>query len=281
MSFSSYSSSSAAAAVAAEKNNVQQNNSRKSATIIPAIGFSSSSSKACFSSHNNNSHHHHHHLGTTTATAECISSSSRDNNSRHAIHVLFLQPLPNDPHEHFLNRLTSFIGEKVHKKGFHHTEIVVPDLQSSSDGGFLSSSIYNGECVTLTKTKTFANPGYTVMTFNVTGSELKGIMNYLHESRRMQLSFDGLGMYLASLPVQIGFRRSGSTFCSKHVTMALKSGGIDAVMDLNENIVTPSKLYKVLHEKIPSDRKVAGTVPFKQQSMLHNGRIMPIFSISE
>jgi hypothetical protein len=194
--------------------------------------------------------------------------------------VLFLQPLPNDPHEHFLNRLTSFIGERVHKKGFHHTEIVVPDIQSG-DGGFLSSSIYNGESVTLTRTKTFANPGYTVMTFMVTGSELQGIMNYLNESKRMQLSFDGLGMYLAALPVQLGFRRNRSTFCSKHVTMALKSGGIDAVQGLNENIVTPSKLYKVLYENIPGDRKVAGTVPFKQQTMQQSGRILPLFSISE
>jgi hypothetical protein len=151
----------------------------------------------------------------------------------------------------------------------------------SGDGGFLSSSIYNGETVTLTKTKTFANPGYTVMTFLVTGSELQGIMNYLNESRRMQLSFDGLGMYLAALPMQLVPRSSRSTFCSKHITMALKAGGIEAVQDLNENIVTPSKLYKILHEKIPSDRKVAGSVPFKQQSMQQSARILPLFSILE
>lgn len=214
-----------------------------------------------------------------TTCARSSSSSISSISDRHTIHVLFLQPLPNDPHEHFLNRLTSFIGEKVHRKGFHHTEIVVPDL-SSAEGGFLSSSIYNGESVTLTKTKTFANPGYTVMTFAVTGRELNGIMQYLNESKRMQLSFDGLGMYLAALPIQLGFRGNRSTFCSKHVTMALKSGGIDAVKDLNENIVTPSKLYRVLYEQIPSDRKVAGTVAFKQQSMQQNARL-PLFSISE
>lgn len=208
-------------------------------------------------------------------------SSSSSSGSRHAIHVLFLQPIPNDPQELFLNRLTSYIGEKVHRKGFHHTEIVVPDIQSGE--GFLSSSIYNGESVTLTKTKTFSNPGYTVMTFLVTGAELQGIMHYLHESRRMQLSFDGLGMYLAALPVQLSFggSRRRSTFCSKHVTMALKAGGIEAVQGLNENIVTPSKLYRVLYERIPSDRKVAGSVPYKQQSMQQSGRIHPLFSISE
>lgn len=226
-----------------------------SAGTIQPIGFVSSSSS---SPQNNN-----------------LSSSS----SRHTIHVLFLQPQPNDPHEPFLNRLTSYIGARVHKKGFHHAEIVVPD--GTSSGGFLSSSIYNGESVTLTKTKTFANPGYTVVSFVVTGNELQGIMHYLNESKRMQLSFDGLGMYLAAFPLQIGFRRSRSTFCSKHVTMALKSGGIEAVQDLNENIVTPSKLYRVLHERIPNDRKVAGSVPYKQQSMQQSGRILPMFSISE
>lgn len=230
-------------------------------SILPPIGFVKN--PASSSNHASSASQQYHHC------------SSRD---RHAIHVLFLQPLPNDPHEHFLNRLTSYIGAKVHKKGFHHTEIVIPDLEDDPKG-FLSSSIYNGETVTLTKTKTFANPGYTVMSFTVTGKELAGISNYLHDSRRMQLSFDGLGMYLAALPFQVGFRGSRSTFCSKHVTKALKAGGIEAVQDLNENIVTPSKLYRVLYDKIPSDRKVAGTVAYKEQTMAQSGRL-PLFSIS-
>ena len=109
-----------------------------SSSCIPPIGFARNS-----------------YVSTGAADAR---SSVVNERERHAIHVLFLQPLPNDPHEHFLNKLTSFIGASVHNKGFHHTEIVIPDLDAG-DGGFLSSSIYNGECVTLTKTKTFANPG--------------------------------------------------------------------------------------------------------------------------
>ena len=198
---------------------------------------------------------------------------------RHSVHVLFLQPILHDPQEHFLNRLTSFVGEKVHKKGFHHVEIVVPDMDTtSSPGGFLSSSIYNGETVTLTKTKTFANPAYTVMSFSVSTAELTKITDYLHESKRQQLKFDQVGMFLAALPFQLGWRSCRSTFCSKHVTRALKAGGIEAVSELNENIVTPSKLYKVLHAKIPADRKVAGSVQYKERSMLNDANIQ--FSIS-
>jgi len=77
---------------------------------------------------------------------------------RHNVHVLFLADQRGD---HFLNRLTSMIGQRVHKQGFCHTEIVIPDLETSTLAcpTYLSSSIYNGETVTLTKTKTFSNPG--------------------------------------------------------------------------------------------------------------------------
>lgn len=214
--------------------------------------------------------------GSSNQHGGCDSSSLS-----YPIHVLFLQPLPGDPQEYLLNRMTSFLGQKVHSRGFHHTEIVIPDVDcQSSASSFLSSSIYNGETVSLTSTKTFANPGYTVTTFTVTGKELAGIRQYLYESKRMQLRFDAMGMYLAVLPFQLGPRSSRSTFCSKHVTCALKAGGIEAVKDLNENIVTPSKLYRVLQERIPSSRKVAGSVAFKQQSMLQNARL-PMFAIGE
>lgn len=205
-------------------------------------------------------------------------SNNNSSSGSHSVHVLFLQPVPGDPEEHFLNKMTSFIGQKVHSKGFHHTEIVIPDVEHPAS--FLSSSIYNGETVSLTNTKTFANPGYTVTTFTVTGKELAGIRNYLQESKRMQLGFDSLGMYLAALPFQLGPRPSKSTFCSKHVVAALKAGGIEALQHTNENIVTPSKLYRILQERIPGSRKVAGSVAFKQNSMMQNGRL-PVFSINE
>lgn len=220
-------------------------------------------------------------LFSTSASScnECPTTDDRKS-QRHSVHVLFLQPVLHDPQEHFLNRLTSYVGEKIHKKGFHHVEIVVPDIEPDSGinkGGFLSSSIYNGETVSLTKTKTFANPAYTILTFSVSGLELSSILDYLHESKRLQLSFDKAGMFLAALPLQVGWRNSRRTFCSKHVTKALKAAQLEAVMDLNENIVTPSKLYKILHENIPADRKVAGSVQYKESCMLNSSSA--VFSI--
>jgi hypothetical protein len=211
---------------------------------------------------------------TCCSNLASLASPAGDVQKRHSIHVLFLQPSAHDPEEHFLNRLTSFIGMRIHGRGFHHVEIVVPD--GTSAGSFYSSSIYNGETVTLTKTKTFANPGYTIMTFSVSGRELDSMLNYLQDSKRQQLQFDRTGMMLAALPFQVGWRSCRSTFCSKHVTKALKAGSIEAVLALNENAVTPSKLFKVLHNNMPAERKVAGSVQYKENEMMSHG----LFSIS-
>lgn len=199
--------------------------------------------------------------------------SHRMAQQRHNIHVLFLEDQKGD---HILNRLTAMLGKRVHKnQGFCHVEIVIPDAKT---GEYLSSSIYNGEKVTLSRTKTFANPGYTVMTFTVDGVELSCIADYLHESKRMELGFDSLGMYLAALPFQLNpfASRSNRTFCSKHVTLALKRGGIEAVQGLNENIVTPSKLYRVLHEGLRKDRFVVGSVQYKQKALVEGAALFTI-----
>lgn len=87
---------------------------------------------------------------------------------RHNIHVMFLCSQKDD---HLLNRLTSMLGQRVHKQGFCHVEICIPDVESSTympgreHASYLSSSIYNGETVTLNKTKTFANPGAVIACF--------------------------------------------------------------------------------------------------------------------
>ena len=88
-----------------------------------------------------------------SSPAEGMSASS--SHQRHNVHVLFLEDQKGD---HILNRLTAMLGRRIHKQGFCHVEIVVPDV---STGEYMSSSIYNGEKVTLTKCKTFANPGLT------------------------------------------------------------------------------------------------------------------------
>jgi hypothetical protein len=192
---------------------------------------------------------------------------------RHNVNVLFLEDRKDD---HVLNRLTAALGRRVHKgHGFCHVEIVIPDAQS---GEFLSSSIYNGETVTLTRSKTFANPGYIVTSFTVDGVELAHMADYLHKSKHMQLGFDSVCMYLAALPFQLNpFASSGKrTFCSKHVTKALKAAKIEAVEGLNENIVTPSKLYKVLQDKLRRDRLVVGSVQYKTRALAESGAVFTI-----
>lgn len=68
-----------------------------------------------------------------------------------AVHVLFLNAVENDQ---FVNRLTHTIGAYSHGIGACHVEISIPDPT-----GYITSSIYNGECVHMTTKKTFSNPG--------------------------------------------------------------------------------------------------------------------------
>ena len=116
-----------------------------------------------------------------------------------------------------------------------------------------------------------------MLTFTVNGVELGKIADYLYESKRMQLRFDSMGMYLAALPFQLNpFVSSKATFCSKHVTRALKSAGIEAVANLNENIVTPSKLYRVLRDRLAKERLVVGSVQFKQRELVERGAVFSV-----
>jgi hypothetical protein len=215
--------------------------------------------------------HDQHYPGFHASPQQQQSSRS---SQRHNIHVLFLNDSKDD---HLLNRLTSMLGRRIHRQGFCHVEIAIPDCESPIPNQFLSSSIYNGETVTLTRTKTFANPGYTVVTFTVDGNELAGITQYLHESNRMQLGFNAMGMYMAALPFQVGPSSTRRTFCSKHVVTALKAAGtIEAVHGLNGNIVTPSKLHRVLQERLRKDRFVVGSVQYKTNALMQTGAMFSV-----
>lgn len=125
------------------------------------------------------------------------SDSEQRARQRHNVHVMFLESPKND---HMLNRVTAALGRMVHKRGFCHVEIAVPDPLSNE---YLSSSIYNGETVTLSRSKTFANPGYTIVSFTVNGNELQDMTHQLNESKRVNNGFDAVGMYLAALPFQV------------------------------------------------------------------------------
>jgi hypothetical protein len=171
-----------------------------------------------------------------------------------AVQVLFLHPDEKDP---LLNRITATMGKLTHGvQGTCHVELRMPYM-----GGFLTTSIYNGENVNLTMTKTFSNPGYHVNTLLVTDAQLHNMTQTVLNAHSRGDSFDALGMYLACLPVQIPrFKGRYSTFCSKYITEILQVGNIKEVYGLNPNITTPSRLLKLL---APVARNTMGSVDHK------------------
>ncbi len=60
------------------------------------------------------------------------------------------------------------------------------------------------------------------------------------------------------------------------MALALKAGNIEAVHGVNENIVTPSKLYRILSDKLRKDRFVVGSVDYKQKALASSGAMFAI-----
>jgi hypothetical protein len=172
----------------------------------------------------------------------------------HAVHVLFLRPGSKDP---FVNRLTGYVGGMMHGIGACHVEICMPHAD-----GFMTSSIYNGETVNITTSKSFSNPGYDVHTLMVTDRQLQDMKQTVVSRKNRQDPFDALGMYLAVLPIPMPrlHRRSNATFCSKYVTEVLQAGGVEAVKKLNPTITTPSRLLRCL---TPATKGMMGSMPMK------------------
>lgn len=183
---------------------------------------------------------------------------SGSHSGSHAIHILFLETTHQDP---WLNQLTSGLGTRVHGRGFCHVEICIPHMVGSRSKGFLGSSIYNGEHVTVSTRKTFANPGYVVHTESVSSEQLRKLSEAIIEANRKEIQFDRLGMCLAILPFATPLSSSSSrTFCSRYVTELLQMIGL--VPSLDPRITTPSKLYRSLRES--SKVGIVGTVEHKQ-----------------
>lgn len=181
----------------------------------------------------------------------------------HVIHVLFLETQPDDP---WLNRATANIGERVHGRGFCHVEITMPNIYSGNSA-YVSSSIYNGETVTLTQTKTFANPQYVQHSMTVSTRELRDMLKFVNSSHERRVGFDQLGMYCALLPFEIRSKPENSTFCSRYVTECLQFADLPYMRELNSALVTPSKLYKILTTK-NNQPTVLGSVGYKQRVLL-------------
>lgn len=178
------------------------------------------------------------------------------------VHLLFLEPCDGD---HALNKLTAYVGGKLHGKKLCHVEVCMPD----GNAGYVSSSIYNGESVSLNRHKTFANPGYTVHTISVSQKQLQAMLDHVHESHRTGVRFDHLGMFMASLPFQILPSSRRRTFCSRYVVDVLQAAGLEEVCALNPSITTPSRLYKVLKgADVQMGRTtITGTVQHKMRGL--------------
>jgi hypothetical protein len=177
------------------------------------------------------------------------------------VHVLFLHPQNDDP---FLNRITSMMGQAIHGKGACHVELAMPH-----SGGYMTSSIYNGETVNVTTSKTFSNPGYNVQTLLVSDTQLSTMKSKVLSCHGRKDSFDPVGMYLACLPLQIPhWKPRNSTFCSKYITEVLQTANIQEVQGLNANITTPSRLLKILQ---PATRNTIGSVTHKLKTMETRG----------
>lgn len=176
------------------------------------------------------------------------------------VNVLFLESREDDV---WMNRLTAALGGWVHgKPGFCHVEICFPDHRQ----GFMSSSIYQNETVTLTSSKTFANPGYVIQSLAVSAEELQAIRGFVEASHTDGVRFDGVGMMLASLPLHWYGCPKNKTFCSRYVTEALQAAKIGCVQGVNAGTVTPTRLHKLLRREMES-RGVVGSVGHKQAAM--------------
>lgn len=176
------------------------------------------------------------------------------------VSVLFLESKSDDA---WMNRATAKFGGLLHgKPGFCHVELCIPDGRQ----GYLSSSIYQNESVSLTASKTFANPGYVIRSFAVSADELRAIRSFVESSHASCVRFDGWGMMMASLPWHPYGRPQDRTFCSRYVTEALQAANIASVQKLNSATVTPTKLHKVLQAEIDA-RGVVGSVKHKQAAM--------------
>jgi len=184
-----------------------------------------------------------------------------------AVHILFLQP---DRQDHWLNRLTGFVGKLIHGRGACHVEICIPDGNQ-----YLNCSIYNGERVVLNTTKTFANPGYVVHTISLGSDQIARIKAYVAACHAQGLKFDSMGMYLAMSPINLP-RNSKGTFCSRLVCEALQKGGVQAVQHLDARVVSPSKLWKILRA-VPH---ACGSVRYKEMQLVQKGsmEVKPLLS---
>lgn len=176
------------------------------------------------------------------------------------IHVLFLRSQPGDRP---INRLTGLLGGLLHANdGFYHVELCIPHPQ----GGYVSSSVYQNETVSLNRMKTFANPDYLVHSMTISRPQLATLWHHLKSAHEAGVGFDRVGMCCSIFPCSpVCCVRSDATFCSRYVTEALKAADVAAVDTLHAPSTSPSKLLRCLEAH--NQNVVVGSVEHKQRQM--------------
>lgn len=178
--------------------------------------------------------------------------------------LTFYKPPRDDP---WINRMVAFFDGP-----FSHVEI------SFSDG--MSSSIFAGETVFMHK-RTLANPNYTLVTIPVTEQQAGLAREFCLEQASRCVSFDGWGMYASFLvpsiasgcivarkhqQQQAAAAAAESTFCSKHVVMALQHAGVEGFEHLLPWKATPSAIYKAV-QRAYAGTTVAATTAYRLQRL--------------
>jgi hypothetical protein len=168
-----------------------------------------------------------------------------------------------------LNRITGFLGNLLHAEVerpmyFCHVELIVP-----YQGRHISSSIYQGETVSMSDTKTFSNPNYIMHCMTVTPLQLSRIVDFIRYSYNSKVGFDLMGMLGSMLPFPLPFRPKPShrTFCSRYMVEALQYGDVEAVRGMNAATTSPAALYRKLTGNSNRDARVLGTLRSKMTTL--------------
>ena len=173
--------------------------------------------------------------------------------------LAFLRPGVNDPS--FNHLVASMCKHKI-----CHAELLFEDNRAFS--------IFAGQQVFF-KPRTLSNPDYELISLSVSAMEYTSVYGFCQQAADSCLGFTDVGMVASYLqPKACPFihtsasLHTGSTFCSKIVTEALKFGGLPEVERLIPCTTTPSCLYDAVRD---SPRKLLCSVPYKRDQLCRVG----------
>ena len=158
---------------------------------------------------------------------------------RAQILLLFYKPSATDP---LFNRAVALFCPP-----FCHVEMAFPERYGAEpcECDIFGSSIYQGETV-FYKKKSYARDGYVCLTIEVSLAQQWRVKNYCKNQSNACVPFNRWAMYGSYIPL---FRTDEGTFCSKHITNALKYGGVLHQECVDACRMTPSGLHAMLCDK--------------------------------